>query len=695
MLVQSRGHTLRRATHKTHGRYHRGQAVTSGQAATAPRLSVRVSGHPFTFKYNFTRHTLTHESMNKPTQCKRCVDPHRGSLDDVYSEEQFRILVSDILPHWAKEYFRSSMGYPSQSLWRALSVRVMILMAHHMLGRGISIREIRYCNMFTHVRLPITNTPDESSILVLVVAYRNSKTIKDNKLGHLYLTRHMDFQQCGFGAVSLWIHFLFDLLPLYYNSEEIVPPLDFSNPEAWSKKHLFFALFDKEKNELPYATHAKWVTWAMNGAVWILSKVTHIFRRSAAQILADKNCDLDTIAQLGQWDMNEMRRSYVTGIPRGAIQLQAGFSVEPGDYYIGRSKTQVPAKVVKAIEQHIFPKAEHWLIEAMEWNNEQDKEHEYYAAKYFLEALQAARMPIAEDLAMYYVHCNDHPFDGVSVCDCERHPYAQMSGLCKDEDFQKWAIDVNLLDKYGIEMRTNPTMSRASDVSSQLNAKHLIRQLRAEINFHKEEGGKKAIQINHLERQVESLERENRSMKSELEAKTEALAQLQKAFDALKNTAATSAAANVGESASVPHTETMEATPAPHQAQQATPSRQSAGSQLDQAFFDAVVWPWRGFSVKFCKFTPTPPPVPHDEESLPKEKPPSAKAIETKLRKMEAVMKVVEHFRIDDGSAATSTVIEKLDSIVKDHSINMLSEGIVLNEDSGRQLTKKRKLESA
>ncbi|CAI5462968.1 unnamed protein product [Closterium sp. Yama58-4] len=272
---------------------------------------------------------------------------------------------------------------------------------------------------------------------------------------------------------------------------------------------------------------------------------------------------------------------------------------------------------------------------------------------------------------------------------------------------------------------TDRTCYCVQDVSSQLNTKHLIRQLRAEINFHKEEGGRKAIQINHLERQVESLERENRSMKSELEAKTEALAQLQKVFDVLKNTAATSAAANVGESPSIPHTETVEATPAPHQAQQATPSRQSAGSQLDQAFFDVVVWPWcncetvrkawsywdgpsplnngnslrqayrRGFAVKFCKFTPTPPPVPHDEESQPKEKPPTAKAIETKLRKMEVVIKVVEHFRIDDGSAATSTVIEKLDSIVKDHSINMLSEGIVLNEDTGRQLTKKRKLESA
>ncbi|CAI5531789.1 unnamed protein product [Closterium sp. Naga37s-1] len=547
----------------------------------------------------------------------RCVDPHRGSLDDVYSEEQFRILVSDILPHWAKVYFESSMSYPSLSLWKALAVRVMILMAHHMLGRGISIRTIRYCNMFTHTLLPITNSKGESSILVLVVAYRNSKTVKDNKLGHLYLTQHMDFQQCGFGAVFLWLHFIFDLVPLFYNNDKIVPPLDFSNPEAWSKKHLFFALFDKEKTEMPYPTHNKWVTWAMKSAEWILSKVTHIFRRSAAQILADKNLDLDTIAQLGQWDMNEMRRSYVTGIPRPAIQMQAGFSQEPGDYYIGRSKTKVPPKVLKAIEEHIFPKAEMWLIE------------------------------------------------------------------------------------------------------------HLITQLRAEINLHKEEGGNKEIQINHLEKRVETLEREKSSMKAELEAKTEAFAQLQKAFDALKNTAAISAAAIVGESESVPLTATEEATPGPQQAQQTTPSRQSVGSQLDQAFFDAVVWPWcncetvrkawsywdgpsplnnghslrqaykRGFAVKFCKFTPSPPPVTPEQEAQPKEKPPTAKAIETKLRKMEAVMKAVEHFRIDDSRAATSTVIEKLDSILKDHSINMLSEGIVLKEDSGRQLTKKRKLESA
>ncbi|CAI5982658.1 unnamed protein product [Closterium sp. NIES-64] len=242
-------------------------------------------------------------------QFEQCVDPHRGLLDDVFTEEQFRILVSDILPHLAKEYFRESMGYPSQSLCRALAVRVMILMAHHMLGRGISIREIRCCNMFTQVLPTITNSKGESSILVLVVAYRNLKTIKDNKLGHLYLTRHIDFRQCGFGAMFMWIHFLFELVPLHYNNEKIVAPLDFSNLEAWSKKHLFFALYDKDKTELPYVTHNKWVTWAMKSAEWILSKVTHIFQRSGAQILADKNCELDTIAQLGQWDMNEMRRS--------------------------------------------------------------------------------------------------------------------------------------------------------------------------------------------------------------------------------------------------------------------------------------------------------------------------------------------------------------------------------------------------
>ncbi|CAI7802882.1 unnamed protein product [Closterium sp. NIES-53] len=129
----------------------------------------------------------------------------------------------------------------------------------------------------------------------------------------------MDFHQCGFGAVFLWLHFLFDLVPLYYNNAGIVPPMDFSEPKAWSKKHLFFALFDKKKNEMPYPTHNKWVTCAMDCVVWILSKVTHIFRRSAAQILADKNCDLDTIAQLGGWDMNKMRISYVIVAPRKAI----------------------------------------------------------------------------------------------------------------------------------------------------------------------------------------------------------------------------------------------------------------------------------------------------------------------------------------------------------------------------------------
>ncbi|CAI6001501.1 unnamed protein product [Closterium sp. NIES-65] len=156
-----------------------------------------------------------------------------------------------------------------------------------------------------------------------------------------------------------------------------------------------------------------------------------------------------------------------------------------------------------------------------------------------------------------------------------------MSGLCKDMNFQKWALDVYLLDKYGIEMRTNPTLSRASDASFQLNTKHLITQLRAEVNLHKEEGGKKEIKIKGLEQKVESLEREKGAMQAELEAKAESLALLQKAFDALKITAATTAAANVGGSESVPQTATEETTPPPQQPPQSTPTQQSKGSQLD------------------------------------------------------------------------------------------------------------------
>ncbi|CAI7904704.1 unnamed protein product [Closterium sp. NIES-54] len=277
----------------------------------------------------------------------------------------------------------------------------------------------------------------------------------------------------------------------------------------------------------------------------VLRVVDGVPQSVAVEGLGCEGDDSDGASHAGQGDQH---LSYVTGIPRPAIQMQAGFSQEPGDYYIGRSKTKVPPKVVKAIEEHIFPKAELWLIEVY------------------------------------------------STCSC------------------------------------------VQDVSSHLNTKHLVTQLRAEINLHKEEGGKREIQINHLEKQVESLEREKSSMKAELEAKTEAFAQLQKVFDALKNTAATSAAANVGKSESVPQTATEEAIPDPQQAQQAMPSRQSVGSQLDQTFFDAVVWPWcncetvrkawsywdganplnkghslrqaykRGFAVKFCKFTPTPPP---------------------------------------------------------------------------------------
>ncbi|CAI5998710.1 unnamed protein product [Closterium sp. NIES-64] len=198
---------------------------------------------------------------------------------------------------------------------------------------------------------------------------RKSKTNPNNKLSHQFLARHRDWRLCGMGHVFLWPHFIYDLVPLRYGPG-IVEPLDFSEPILWTKAHLFFSLKKgdqgkQKQDEMHYKTHNTWIKWAMTKARWILSKVTHAFRRSGAQQLHDDGCSDNDIGTLGGWAQGELRRCYVFGIPFKPVWLLAGFSGDRGDYYISRARAKLPRhkdkekdewlQLLDLLRLHIFP----------------------------------------------------------------------------------------------------------------------------------------------------------------------------------------------------------------------------------------------------------------------------------------------------------------------------------------------------
>ncbi|CAI7901236.1 unnamed protein product [Closterium sp. NIES-54] len=175
------------------------------------------------------------------------------------------------------------------------------------------------------------------------------------------------------GHVFLWLHFIYDLVPLRYGLG-ILEPLDFSELLKWTQAHLFFSLTKKrdkgklKQDEMHYKTHYTWIHWAMQKARWILSKVTHAFRGFGAQQLHDDGCSDNNIRSLGGWQQGEMWRSYVMGIPLKLVFLQAGFSGDRGDYYIGRARAKLPChedkdkdewwQLLGLMRKHIFPRVE-------------------------------------------------------------------------------------------------------------------------------------------------------------------------------------------------------------------------------------------------------------------------------------------------------------------------------------------------
>ncbi|CAI5945748.1 unnamed protein product [Closterium sp. NIES-65] len=114
-----------------------------------------------------------------------------------------------------------------------------------------------------------------------------------------------------------------------------------------------------------YKTHNTWIKWAMTKARWILSKVTHAFRRSGAQQLHDDGCSDNDIGTLDGWAQGELWRCYVFGIPFKPVWLLAGFSGDRGDYYIGRARAKLPRhkdkekdewlQLLDLLRLHIFP----------------------------------------------------------------------------------------------------------------------------------------------------------------------------------------------------------------------------------------------------------------------------------------------------------------------------------------------------
>ncbi|CAI5457668.1 unnamed protein product [Closterium sp. Yama58-4] len=246
----------------------------------------------------------------------------------------------------ANEYIGEAREYMKLKLKQLHDKQVMIQLAHQMLGRGCSIRALRFANMFVRHTRSSTAVPDRQKDLpVGVFASRKSKTNATNRLTHQFLARHINFALCGVGGLFLWIHFVYDLVPLRFGAD-IIPPLDFSDPLQWSKKHIFFPLRhgrEQLQEELPYVTHNNWINWVMKEVArppWRISKKTHAFRRSGAQGLSDDRCPDPDINALGGdaiYKLNSSRKYQQLLVENNLYRTECGQK----DHEIGELKNRL------------------------------------------------------------------------------------------------------------------------------------------------------------------------------------------------------------------------------------------------------------------------------------------------------------------------------------------------------------------
>ncbi|CAI5949273.1 unnamed protein product [Closterium sp. NIES-65] len=153
----------------------------------------------------------------------------------------------------------------------------------------------------------------------------------------------------------------------------------------------------------------------------------------------------DQLARLGGWRfIDVMTKHYLTTIPREAVLLKAGFTGVDGDYFLGRATVPVSDKLDELWRKHIFPWAatDKGQQQCKDYNRRmvktQKPEKQDTAGLNILKELDGdARMAVAQDQAMYYIH---QP----------RHPYVVNNPLCQTEEFASWAADVSLANQLAI-----------------------------------------------------------------------------------------------------------------------------------------------------------------------------------------------------------------------------------------------------
>ncbi|CAI6008706.1 unnamed protein product [Closterium sp. NIES-65] len=266
----------------------------------------------------------------------------------------------------------------------------------------------------------------------------------------------------------------------------------------------------------------------------------------------------DQLARLGGWRFIEvMTKQYLTTIPREAVLLKAGFTGVDGDYFLGRATVPCKDYNRKMVKK-------------------QKPEKQDTAGLSILKELDGeARMAVAQDLTMYYIH---HP----------RHPYVVNNPLCQTEEFALWVIDVSLANQLAIVQRNTPTLTQPAEVSTRMDAQNQVTVLTEYLTRSQVDNTRLGLELVATHKRVKELERLLEDHDRKLAAKEERVNDLEAQLSRLTVSSARP-------TADPSLADTLDAAAEP--AKTTTPTDQEtrkkpAQPTREETIRDAIVLPW-------------------------------------------------------------------------------------------------------
>jgi hypothetical protein len=109
------------------------------------------------------------------------------------------------------------------------------------------------------------------------------------------------------------------------------------------------------KKQLSYMEQNRAMTTALQFAGVISTSITHINRKTGAQLAELGGASSSEIARAGGWAQGVMENVYLSNLPREAMRSVAGFRKDRGGFYLPRA-VQVPSSLLV----QVFPMVEKW-----------------------------------------------------------------------------------------------------------------------------------------------------------------------------------------------------------------------------------------------------------------------------------------------------------------------------------------------